>query len=171
MSDLSQRVAFILLIGFAIISLSASLYAETMLGFHPCSLCWIQRGYHALLLPASLLGIFSQFARHARRACQLLLLISCLTACYHVLVQFRLVQDRCKTGHAIGTIESFETLLLEKQESTSSCSESSWKILGIPVAAINSFASFSLFWLLCLSKISLSSVRERKLRDEMESVY
>ncbi len=102
-----------------------SLFAELGLGLAPCFLCLIQRGLH--------LATFA--CARIRKLCLLLLSLSLLVSTYHALVQFGLIQDRCKAAR-ITDLASYKQAL----RASPPCKEAG-EIAGVPASALNALLS------------------------------
>lgn len=156
-NSLTIQTRFLIVAGFAALSVSMSFFLEFGLGQMPCLLCLAQRGIHGLLFVIALMGICIYSKTVFRRCCQGLLIASCLVAGYHSMVQLNLVKDRCKRHSQVGDFESYKNLLLESRKTRPSCSEATWGIGPIPISGVNGLLSFCL--LILISKSRKDSLR------------
>ncbi len=132
------------MIGIFLVSLSCaacSFIAEHLFSIQPCQLCWVQRVFYLALIPTAVLGFF--YKKTGRTLCALLLAGNLFAAAYHTLIQFGILDDRCKTVLSVRDSDSYLALLSEKR----SCADS-WKIFQIPVSALNGLMSVGLMVLL-----------------------
>lgn len=120
---------------------ACSFLAEHLFSIQPCQLCWAQRAFYLALIPTAFLGFFNK--KTGKALCLLLLAGNLFIAAYHTLIQFGILDDRCKTGIAVRDSASYLTMLQEKR----SCADS-WKIFEIPVSALNGLMSIGLMVLL-----------------------
>lgn len=128
----------------------SSLMAEYAWNLPPCKLCKVQRILHGMMALAAVLGIFSSAKTKIRKICAILLLGSCVTASYHVLVQYGVLTDRCSVNlPAITNIATFETVL---ENNHPHCSGKGFEVFKIPASALNDVFSF-LFLLLTIDII------------------
>ncbi len=143
----------IFLTGFiAALAISFSFFAEFGLHHPPCVLCTIQRMLWLSLLSTAVLSIFLK--TFAKRLILILLALNLCTAAYHTLVQFKIIEDRCKTNLQIKDLDAYAAIL--KQGGLHGCSEDTWTIAKIPAPILNGAACLSL---LCFiwSRRNLSS--------------
>ncbi len=130
----------------AILILSAacaagSFLAEHLFSIQPCQLCWAQRAFYLALIPTAFLGLF--YKKTGRTLCLLLLAANLFVAAYHSLIQFGILDDRCKTGLEVKDSKSYLAALAKKK----SCADS-WRIFEIPVSVLNGLLSIGLMVLL-----------------------
>ncbi len=175
----------------------ASFYAEYVLNYPPCDLCWMQR----LLWLAIFLSALFHLSFDLRGCCRIinlnngfihrifnafrhlfpfsprqggrsalafgskrknllgrhlnlllnkpiiqviifLLFMNCSVASYHALVQFKWIEDRCKTALHVTDLTQYGDLLKKK-----GCAEKSWEIANIPAPIFNGAISLCLIWL------------------------
>ena len=140
----SPNLLFLLLLGMSGSALISSLMAEYAWNLPRCKLCSIQRALHGMLALASVVGVFYSAKTKIRKICAILLLGSCVTASYHVLVQYGVLTDRCSVNlPAITNIATFETVL---ENNHPPCSGKGFAVFKIPISAANDV--FSFFFLL-----------------------
>jgi disulfide bond formation protein DsbB len=143
-------------------ALISSLMAEYAWNLPHCKLCSIQRVLHGMLALAAVFGIFSSAKTKIRTICAILLLGSCVTASYHVLVQYGVLTDRCSVNlPAITNIATFEAVL---ENTHPPCSEKGFAVFKIPASALNDV--FSLLFLLLTIDIIL--VRKKASSESMD---
>jgi disulfide bond formation protein DsbB len=124
----------IILTGFiAALAASFSFFAEFGLHHPPCSLCAIQRTLWLSILATAPLSIF--FKTFAKRLILLLLTLNLCMAAYHTLVQFKIMEDRCKTDLQINDPDAYAEIL--KKGGLQGCSEKTWTIAKIPAPILN----------------------------------
>lgn len=135
----------ILLLSVSVCALSFSFIAEYGFNFIPCKLCNLQRILYGILAFAALIGIFTSF-KAAKTLCALILLSICIVASYQTLVQYGIVQDKCRTErNQMETIASFEAAIADDSVP---CSQN-WAIFKIPISGFNAFVSLLLFIVTC----------------------
>lgn len=119
---------------------ACSFAAEHLFSIQPCQLCWAQRAFYVALIPTAFFGFF--FRKMGRTLCGVLLAGNLFAASYHTLVQYGVLEDRCKAAR-VKDAESYLAALSVK----GSCADS-WKIFQIPVSALNGLMSVGLMVLL-----------------------
>ena len=144
---MTQKQAAAWILGLSSFCLCLSLFAEHILNQPPCALCLAQRTLHLCLALAALAAIslpaLSSLSRLVRKACLAILLMSFAVASYHTLVQWKIVEDRCKARFTSKTVAAYKDFL-----SRASCSENGWKIGPIPASRANGAASLGFYCLL-----------------------
>jgi hypothetical protein len=81
------------------------------------------------------MGIGRNFRRLAKWIAALLIALNGLAALYHTLVQYKVLEDRCKTTFRISDAAEYAALLGEKKET--GCSKKSWTVGKIPAPFLN----------------------------------
>ena len=130
----------ILTVLIATIVLSLSFFVEFALGYPPCFLCWVQRALWMGLLFLALLQILAKCK--ARKWIILLLFLNLSIATYHSLIQFNILEDRCKAALHVKDPADFMAALTKNP--SRGCSEKSWDFLGVPAPLLNLGASLVL---------------------------
>ncbi len=97
----------------------------------PCNLCWIQRELYGALSITALGGLLFSFVRLVKTLCLILLLALLITATYHTLVQFHLINTSCSMHIGAESLESFASQLVS---SSHSCSQQNLILFGVPLS-------------------------------------
>ena len=135
---------FFIVFGISALILILSFTAEYFWELPACLLCKLQRIPYFLLIANSLIGIFSILKTGCLRTIQLLLIGSFFLASFHTLVEYGKVRTSCQRNMQMETLEDFKLILVAEPK----CSESSWKLLGLPASLYN--ATLSLFIVFCI---------------------
>lgn len=132
--------------GFALVALSFSFYQQYIMQLEPCYLCQLQRLPFLAILLITPIGLLENFNYLIKRFIQLFFLISLITALYHILIQFGVIDEKCDISQAITSTEDFYLLLIKTPVS---CAKTNWKFLGLPITIYNLI--FSIGWLIFYS--------------------
>ena len=121
-------------------ALGFSYYTEYANHLPPCTLCLIQRSLYGLTFIAALLGAATSYKTIAKWSVVTLLSLNFAIASYHTLVQYKIVEDRCKS-ETIQDMNAYKTMLTAKRPG---CSDASWKIGPIPAPILSGLFSLAL---------------------------
>lgn len=95
-------------------------------------MCRLQRIPFALLIVNSYLGMVTSCKVGFFRVLQGYLFLGGILGVFHFFVQMGAFPDPCLAQKGLSSVQEFSQLL-----TSSSCSDLSWKILGMPVSLIN----------------------------------
>lgn len=139
-------------------------------GLAPCALCLDQREAQWTGLTLSIAGVIAGAALKWRRAaiatagaCALVYLFSAGLAFYHAGVEnhFWPGPATCSGGGPVDLGDGSLADVLSEKPAGPSCSEASWRFLGVSMAGYNLLASAGLF-ALCLAAASLAARDARR---------
>ncbi len=144
---------FFICFSASLMILAFSLFQEFFNDVKPCFLCKVQRGPYFAILLISLFGLTGKVRNsvvtNAISAC---LIVGCLLASYHLLIQLGLFTDFCALPSKIHSLDEFEKLLASSA-SSKSCAKISWAFLGLPLSFYNILISGTLLIMLWLKQI------------------
>lgn len=140
-----------------IIGLCCAWAAEYIFDIKPCSLCLYQR--YLLIIITFIAGI-SAYVLPPKLVKQMIIvtglsfLVAAVIAFYHVGLEEKWFKDIgiCQTHHQANSIEALRQHLLNTE--STSCSQASWRLLGLSFAGYN-FAFSSLMVVLCFFSFKL----------------
>ncbi len=132
------------LIVLSFLSLSFAYFVEFALGHEPCNLCKIERiPYIGAIILGSLIIFINKWEKTILILILLLFIFGTLTSIYHVGIEHGFFEESllCDLG-TNNEIQNTEELLKTLENTTVSCKEVTFRILGLSLATFNAVLSF-----------------------------
>ena len=132
------------LIILSFLSLSFAYFVEFVLGHEPCNLCKIERiPYIGAIILGSLIIFINKWEKTILILILLLFIFGTLTSIYHVGIEHGFFEESllCDLG-TNNEIQNTEELLKTLENTTVSCKEVTFRILGLSLATFNAVLSF-----------------------------
>ena len=132
------------LIVLSFLSLSFAYFVEFALGHEPCNLCKIERiPYIGAIILGSLIIFINKLEKTILILILLLFIFGTLTSIYHVGIEHGFFEESllCDLG-TNNEIQNTEELLKTLENTTVSCKEVTFRILGLSLATFNAVLSF-----------------------------
>ena len=132
------------LIVLSFLSLSFAYFVEFALGHEPCNLCKIERiAYIGAIILGSLIIFINKLEKTILILILLLFIFGTLTSIYHVGIEQGFFEESllCDLG-TNNEIQNTEELLKTLENTTVSCKEVTFRILGLSLATFNAVLSF-----------------------------
>ena len=132
------------LIVLSFLSLSFAYFVEFVLGHEPCNLCKIERiPYIGAIILGSLIIFINKWEKTILILILLLFIFGTLTSIYHVGIEHGFFEESllCDLG-TNNEIQNTEELLKTLENTTVSCKEVTFRILGLSLATFNAVLSF-----------------------------
>ena len=132
------------LIILSFLSLSFAYFVEFVLGHEPCNLCKIERiPYIGAIILGSLIIFINKLEKTLLILILLLFIFGTLTSIYHVGIEQGFFEESllCDLG-TNNEIQNTEELLKTLENTTVSCKEVTFRILGLSLATFNAVLSF-----------------------------
>ena len=132
------------LIVLSFLSLSFAYFVEFVLGHEPCNLCKIERiPYIGAIVLGSLIIFINKWEKTILILILLLFIFGTLTSIYHVGIEQGFFEESllCDLG-TNNEIQNTEELLKTLENTTVSCKEVTFRILGLSLATFNAVLSF-----------------------------
>ena len=132
------------LIILSFLSLSFAYFVEFVLGHEPCNLCKIERiPYIGAIILGSLIIFINKWEKTILILILLLFIFGTLTSIYHVGIEQGFFEESllCDLG-TNNEIQNTEELLKTLENTTVSCKEVTFRILGLSLATFNAVLSF-----------------------------
>ena len=132
------------LIILSFLSLSFAYFVEFVLGHEPCNLCKIERiPYIGAIILGSLIIFINKLEKTILILILLLFIFGTLTSIYHVGIEHGFFEESllCDLG-TNNEIQNTEELLKTLENTTVSCKEVTFRILGLSLATFNAVLSF-----------------------------
>ena len=132
------------LIVLSFLSLSFAYFVEFVLGHEPCNLCKIERiPYIGAIVLGSLIIFINKWEKTILILILLLFIFGTLTSIYHVGIEQGFFEESflCDLG-TNNKIQNTEELLKTLENTTVSCKEVTFRILGLSLATFNAVLSF-----------------------------
>ena len=132
------------LIILSFLSLSFAYFVEFVLGHEPCNLCKIERiPYIGAIILGSLIIFINKLEKTILILILLLFIFGTLTSIYHVGIEQGFFEESllCDLG-TNNEIQNTEELLKTLENTTVSCKEVTFRILGLSLATFNAVLSF-----------------------------
>ena len=132
------------LIVLSFLSLSFAYFVEFVLGHEPCNLCKIERiPYIGAIILGSLIIFINKWEKTILILILLLFIFGTLTSIYHVGIEQGFFEESliCDLG-TNNEIQNTEELLKTLENTTVSCKEVTFRILGLSLATFNAVLSF-----------------------------
>tara|TARA_Y100001958_G_scaffold148698_1_gene130621 strand:- start:1151 stop:1624 length:474 start_codon:yes stop_codon:yes gene_type:complete len=132
------------LIVLSFLSLSFAYFVEFVLGHEPCNLCKIERiPYIGAIILGSLIIFINKWEKTILILILLLFIFGTLTSIYHVGIEQGFFEESliCDLG-TNNEIQNTEELLKTLKNTTVSCKEVTFRILGLSLATFNAVLSF-----------------------------
>ena len=132
------------LIVLSFLSLSFAYFVEFALGHEPCNLCKIERiPYIGAIILGSLIIFINKWEKTILILILLLFIFGTLTSIYHVGIEQGFFEESliCDLG-TNNEIQNTEELLKTLKNTTVSCKEVTFRILGLSLATFNAVLSF-----------------------------
>ncbi len=132
------------LIILSFLSLSFAYFVEFVLGHEPCNLCKIERiPYIGAIILGSLIIFINKWGKTILILILLLFIFGTLTSIYHVGIEQGFFEESllCDLG-TNNEIQNTEELLKTLENTTVSCKEVTFRILGLSLATFNAVLSF-----------------------------
>ena len=144
MNLIRKKIVLNIILYFSLFAIMFAYYVELILGHQPCNLCLLSRIPYIL---ATLIIVFSIFFKSFKKICFLILSIifflATLLAIYHVGIEQGIISESaiCESRSGLGILDK-DQLLIELKNSSISCKNVTFTILGFSLATINTFVSF-----------------------------
>ena len=132
------------LIILSFLSLSFAYFVEFVLGHEPCNLCKIERiPYIGAIILGSLIIFINKLEKTLLILILLLFIFGTLTSIYHIGIEQGFFEESwlCDLG-TNNEIQNTEELLKTLENTTVSCKEVTFRILGLSLATFNAVLSF-----------------------------
>ena len=132
------------LIVLSFLSLSFAYFVEFVLGHEPCNLCKIERiPYIGAIILGSLIIFINKWEKTILIFILLLFLFGTLTSIYHVGIEQGFFEESLLCDLSTNNeIQNTEELLKTLENTTVSCKEVTFRILGLSLATFNAVLSF-----------------------------
>tara|TARA_B100000945_G_scaffold279198_1_gene245463 strand:- start:800 stop:1273 length:474 start_codon:yes stop_codon:yes gene_type:complete len=132
------------LIILSFLSLSFAYFVEFVLGHEPCNLCKIERiPYIGAIILGSLIIFINKWEKTILIFILLLFLFGTLTSIYHVGIEQGFFEESLLCDLSTNNeIQNTEELLKTLENTTVSCKEVTFRILGLSLATFNAVLSF-----------------------------
>lgn len=142
------------LIILSFLSLSFAYFVEFVLGHEPCNLCKIERiPYIGAIILGSLIIFINKWEKTILIFILLLFLFGTLTSIYHVGIEQGFFEESLLCDLSTNNeIQNTEELLKTLENTTVSCKEVTFRILGLSLATFNAVFSIIISYIL-LKKI------------------
>ena len=132
------------LIILSFLSLSFAYFVEFVLGHEPCNLCKIERiPYIGAIILGSLIIFINKWEKTILILILLLFIFGTLTSIYHVGIEQGFFEESLLCDLSTNNeIQNTEELLKTLENTTVSCKEVTFRILGLSLATFNAVLSF-----------------------------
>ena len=141
---MKNKLFLYFLIFLSFLSLSFAYFVEFVLGHEPCNLCKIERiPYIGAIILGSLIIFINKWEKTILILILLLFIFGTLTSIYHIGIEQGFFEESwlCDLG-TNNEIQSTEELLKTLENTTVSCKEVTFRILGLSLATFNAVLSF-----------------------------
>jgi len=139
----------------SLFAISVSFWLELVGNVSPCTLCNLQRIPYIFVCLFAPIGISLRFHKIARSVVVICFLAGLVLASVHLAVQAGILSDFCSVPQNIDSLENFQRMIYR----SGSCTQNSWKFLGISLSEYNLVVSFLLLFLSFKKWMPLSYVR------------
>ncbi|AIL64982.1 Disulfide bond formation protein B [Rickettsiales bacterium Ac37b] len=149
---LNHRNILIFIFIASVVAISTALISEYVFGLKPCILCIYERIPYILTIIFSIIGLgINKLKKITLVLCLLTFISSTILSLYHVGVEYHIFEgtSSCNSAPSISnqtlTIEELRNQILQNQRP--SCSEVSFRFIGISMTGWNSILSIILVYL------------------------
>ena len=146
MLQIKNKTIFNLILTFSVFALLAAYFIQYILGHQPCNLCLIERiPYILTIFIITLSFIFKRYKKIYLISLILIFILATLISFYHFGIEQGFIKESlvCDLGIQSNSLTP-EDLLKELKETTISCKDVTFKILGLSLATINTIISLLL---------------------------
>jgi disulfide bond formation protein DsbB len=146
MSEIKNKIIFILILLFSIFALFAAYFIQYVLEHQPCNLCLIERiPYIFSIIIISIILFTKKFEKISLITLSLIFFSATLIATYHFGIEQGFIKESlvCNLNNESDNL-SKEVLLSQLKEMPVSCKDVTFKIFGLSLATFNIFISLIL---------------------------
>ena len=146
MSEIKNKIIFILILLFSIFALFAAYFIQYVLEHQPCNLCLIERiPYIFSIIIISIILFTKKFEKISLITLSLIFFSATLIATYHFGIEQGFIKESlvCNLNNESDNL-SKEVLLGQLKEMPVSCKDVTFKIFGLSLATFNIFISLIL---------------------------
>ena len=146
MSEIKNKIIFILILLFSIFALFAAYFIQYVLEHQPCNLCLIERiPYTFSIIIISIILFTKKFEKISLITLSLIFFSATLIATYHFGIEQGFIKESlvCNLNNESDNL-SKEVLLSQLKEMPVSCKDVTFKIFGLSLATFNIFISLIL---------------------------